>query len=262
MQPAALNSRCLRPPRATAALAAIGLGLALTFASQPARSADAAASVEDAERAPFVGHYYLEGATEVGSELRLAGDGSFEWRLAYGALDQLAKGRWTSAGGRILLVADKPARPGALFALDRALAWNDDAQQRLDASESEQGAADAATRGGYAVIVGDPVAGYRAMDVGVEFVFADGRREARTTGPGGWALVPKRDGVPLRALVMHPTDETYAPETLAVDAGNGDVFAIRVDTAAATAPPFDELLLIPDADALISPQFRGRYVRH
>ncbi len=40
------------------------------------------------------GHYVLRGVREVGSELLLKPDGSFEYMLAYGAADYEAKGTW------------------------------------------------------------------------------------------------------------------------------------------------------------------------
>lgn len=58
----------------------------------------------------WVGHYYLQGVMETGSELLLKPDGTFEWMLAYGALDQYAQGRWQSDGQTVTL---RPTRPDA-----------------------------------------------------------------------------------------------------------------------------------------------------
>lgn len=65
----------------------------------------------------FVGHYYLSGVMETGSELLLKPDGRFEWCLVYGALDQFAKGRWERRSSRIVLIADVSANqpPSAPF---------------------------------------------------------------------------------------------------------------------------------------------------
>ena len=49
------------------------------------------------------GHYVLEGVREVGSELLLKPDGTFEYMLAYGAADYSAKGHWRSEGGAVVL---------------------------------------------------------------------------------------------------------------------------------------------------------------
>lgn len=56
----------------------------------------------------WVGHYYLQGVMETGSELLLRPDGTFEWMLAYGALDQYAQGRWESDGTAVTL---RPTQP-------------------------------------------------------------------------------------------------------------------------------------------------------
>jgi hypothetical protein len=42
----------------------------------------------------LAGHYVLQGVMEVGSELLLKSDGTFEYMLAYGAADYWAKGTW------------------------------------------------------------------------------------------------------------------------------------------------------------------------
>jgi hypothetical protein len=49
------------------------------------------------------GHYVLEGAREVGSELLLKPDGTFEYMLAYGAADYTASGTWKREGGSVVL---------------------------------------------------------------------------------------------------------------------------------------------------------------
>jgi len=54
----------------------------------------------------LVGHYYLNGVMETGSELLLKPDGRFQWMMAYGALDQFAQGRWQRDGERVLLQSD------------------------------------------------------------------------------------------------------------------------------------------------------------
>ncbi|GFE73921.1 hypothetical protein NTCA1_15700 [Novosphingobium sp. TCA1] len=64
----------------------------------------------------FVGHYYLSGVMETGSELLLRADGSFEWYISYGALDQFAQGTWRREGEEIVLVAPQPPKNRPLFA--------------------------------------------------------------------------------------------------------------------------------------------------
>ena len=56
--------------------------------------------------AKYSGHYYLNGVMEVGSELLLKPDGSFEFMLAYGANDQYGKGCWVAKGSRLEVIPD------------------------------------------------------------------------------------------------------------------------------------------------------------
>src|ERR1035437_8509328 len=51
----------------------------------------------------LAGHYVLRGVMEVGSELWLKPDGSFEYMLAYGAADYSAKGTWRHEGDAVIL---------------------------------------------------------------------------------------------------------------------------------------------------------------
>jgi hypothetical protein len=58
-----------------------------------------------------VGVYYLRGEREVGSELALLPDGRFQYALAYGALDEIGAGRWsTTADGTVVLQSDGTPR--------------------------------------------------------------------------------------------------------------------------------------------------------
>ena len=51
----------------------------------------------------LAGHYVLQGVMEVGSELLLKSDGSFEYMLAYGAADYWAKGTWRHKDNSVVL---------------------------------------------------------------------------------------------------------------------------------------------------------------
>lgn len=53
----------------------------------------------------LVGHYYLQGVMETGSELLLRPDGRFQWYLSYGALDLFAEGTWRVASEAVELVS-------------------------------------------------------------------------------------------------------------------------------------------------------------
>lgn len=79
----------------------------------------------------LVGHYYLSGVMETGSELRLKADGRFEWYISYGSVDQMGEGRWGASGGEVMLVADQPAADAPLFRADERFEWNEDAERRM-----------------------------------------------------------------------------------------------------------------------------------
>ncbi len=65
-----------------------------------------------------VGHYYLNGVMEVGSELLLNGDGSFEFMLAYGALDQYGKGCWRVEGDKLLVIPEGRSAPAPQYSME------------------------------------------------------------------------------------------------------------------------------------------------
>ena len=65
-----------------------------------------------------VGHYYLNGVMEVGSELLLKPDGSFEFMLAYGALDQYGKGCWRVEGNSVLVIPAGRSAPAAQYSIE------------------------------------------------------------------------------------------------------------------------------------------------
>lgn len=60
----------------------------------------------------LAGHYELAGVMEMGSQLLLHEQGSFEAVLYYGSLDIHARGRWSMVGGQVeLAVRPKPSLP-------------------------------------------------------------------------------------------------------------------------------------------------------
>jgi hypothetical protein len=88
--------------------------LATLFGCQSAGGASGSCSAGDPSR---VGHYYLRGVMEVGSELLLKPDGSFEFMLAYGALDQYGKGCWRVDGNRVLVIPAGRSAPAAQYSI-------------------------------------------------------------------------------------------------------------------------------------------------
>ncbi|WP_374614786.1 hypothetical protein [Sphingorhabdus sp.] len=85
--------------------------------------------------ASLAGHYYLSGVMETGSELLLKADGSFDWYISYGAVDQMAKGRWGRTGQTVTLAADLPSSDAPLFRVDQSFPWDEAAELHLRDAE-------------------------------------------------------------------------------------------------------------------------------
>ena len=80
------------------------LRFACAFAGALIVGAIGAANACQPGDARLAGHYYLNGVMEVGSELLLKKDGSFEFALAYGANDQYGKGCWVRKGSTVEVI--------------------------------------------------------------------------------------------------------------------------------------------------------------
>lgn len=65
-----------------------------------------------AAASPLAGTYD-GGQTEMATQLRLVDDGTFQFALSYGALDEIAKGRWTERDGKVLLTTEPAPKPPA-----------------------------------------------------------------------------------------------------------------------------------------------------
>ncbi|QSB44709.1 hypothetical protein IDJ81_00470 [Tsuneonella flava] len=84
---------------------------ALLFAFQPAVAKDQSQAASDETADPAVGEYVFS-QMELIAGLRLHADGTFEYGLTVGSLDERAQGRWKRAGDRIELVSDpRPLAP-------------------------------------------------------------------------------------------------------------------------------------------------------
>jgi hypothetical protein len=94
------------PTRAPLLLASLLLALPLA-AQSPAPTAKPAAPVTRES----VAGLYDGGQMEVGAQLLLKPDGHFEYELAYGALDEEAKGTWEVRDGAVLLTTVPAAVP-------------------------------------------------------------------------------------------------------------------------------------------------------
>ncbi|MBA4087543.1 MAG: hypothetical protein C0491_07050 [Novosphingobium sp.] len=101
-----------------------------------ASTADGEESQRAATTAPqvdpgFVGHYYLSGVMETGSELLLREDGTFEWFISYGAVDQTAKGTWARERDAIVLRTASPTTGQPLFTFREVEPWSEAAEDEL-----------------------------------------------------------------------------------------------------------------------------------
>lgn len=74
----------------------------LTAPACPAQRTQPPTPAEKAMAAKLPGTYYLSGAREVGSELRLRADGRFSKATSYGAVDQFIEGRWRVQGQEVI----------------------------------------------------------------------------------------------------------------------------------------------------------------
>jgi hypothetical protein len=101
--------------RAMKPLAALALLASIAGCQTASGAPSGGCTPGDPKRA---GHYYLNGVMEVGSELLLKPDGSFEFMLAYGALDQYGKGCWRVEGSKVLVVPAGRSAPAAQYSIE------------------------------------------------------------------------------------------------------------------------------------------------
>jgi hypothetical protein len=80
---------------------------------------------------PFIGHYYLSGIMETGSELLLRPDGSYSWFMSYGAVDVQSNGTWAKAGNEIVLTAMPKDKAKVTFSLGEIGPWNERFEQSV-----------------------------------------------------------------------------------------------------------------------------------
>lgn len=117
------------------------------------------------------GHYYLSGMTEVGSELLLKPSGEFDWMLAYGARDMVARGRWTLNGKLVVLTTSASAK-GAFRLFE---------EDELNVTKQPKA-------GSWVAIVGVPHTG-PIEDVEVQFAAKSGKTATATSQSNGDAIV-------------------------------------------------------------------------
>lgn len=132
----------------------------------------AVAIAADKAAATIPGHYYLEGITEVGSELLLKPNGKFEWMLSYGNTDRQATGDWQLVGDEVTLESGDDGK---------------EPQFRVFA-ESETRIKKGAQPGTWIAIVGYPGVGPMG-GVEVQFEAKSGKTATAVSLPNGDAIV-------------------------------------------------------------------------
>jgi len=164
------------------------------------------------------GHYYLQNVREVGSELLLKPDGSFEFMLAYGAADYWAKGNWRMKDGAVFLNS-APGADGPPFRLVRSSA-TETAAIRIR-------------------VVG--ANGRAVPNIDVTLATAEGKLDARTDSDG-IALFPKRAAA--QSAVFRVRVYQLETEPLRLNPAHDD-FTFEIDGKAITELRFtDERLTI------------------
>ncbi|WP_145985849.1 hypothetical protein [Aquitalea magnusonii] len=192
-----------------------------------------AASLSEAE---LSGHYWLQNVREVGGELLLRPDASFEWKLSYGAVDQYATGKWRLKDGKLELLASRP-KGSPLFRLF---------------AEDELRIRKPAEPGSWIAIVGVPQVGPAA---GMEVLF-------ESAGGKRWRAVTDRNG---DAIVQVDAAERWTRAGLRRDGDQGDwqwfaipavraearLAAFAIDDISQIAPlPFEQMILLPQQGKL------------
>jgi hypothetical protein len=95
------------------AFRACGMAIALALGITSMTTVLAAGAAPGPGTELIAGRYNLQGVREVGAELELRSDGSFDFGIAYGGVDQSARGRWSVAGKVVTLVSN-PTPPAGL----------------------------------------------------------------------------------------------------------------------------------------------------
>lgn len=125
-------------------MALVGVGLISFSGHLLAKQAESIAE----NNSDLVGHYYLRGVMEMGSEIILREDGRFMAGVAFGSVNGFAQGTWTVEGNSLSLHVGNPdgvdekvfhVQGDTGYSLKKAKAiapYNDDIAERLDALEN------------------------------------------------------------------------------------------------------------------------------
>lgn len=209
----------------------------------------AAKSGDAARQKKMVGHYYLQGVREVGSEILLTADGRFQYMLVYGASEEQAEGEWAVRAGKLWFRTPSlpPRSP-------------DDAPFALQPNASGDAAGTSADQVSIQVTYKGRPLSVRAQAVGCEV----GQFDRGNTGSDGWQghikgpvcqIVLAHPQLNQGAAVVHDASET--PER------RHYTFTAQPSAADQAPPPFNVQMTIAGPNLLWDRGGRElRYVRH
>lgn len=222
--------------------------LSFAFAAGLAMSTGAAAGPADG----LAGHYYLEGGpSEVGSELQLRENGTFEWALMYGAVDQGARGTWAKKDDRVVLTPARPEEP--VFRVF---------------GEGDYHKTKPVEPGRWIAIVGVPHVGPVAQ-VEVHFEARSGKTASAVSKPNGDAIVEMPASETWARAGLRRAGSTAPLQWFSIDAGRAQSrlvgFALT-NVESLQQAPFATLVLRMESDGLVVDDadsgLRGTYARH
>lgn len=196
----------------------------------------------------LTGHYSLQGAMEMGSQLKLGADGKFEWALSYGNQDFASMGKWEVKNKRVVLTATQEALDFRLFKDDE-----------LNLKKSPK-------PGAWVAIVGIPHYGPVA-DVEVKFEAKSGRSAVARSLQNGDAIVDMPAGETWTRAGLRAASGTHDYQWIDIPAGRASAriagFALK-NVAALQSGGFRTMELKQENGALVvvgKPELGGRYVK-
>lgn len=206
-----------------------------------------AASPMSPKAAKLVGHYYAKNMREVGSELKLQPDGSFEWTMSYGAMDRYAQGHWVLERDEVVLTPDAPKGTPKLRLFE----------------EGELRIRRPAEDGHWLAIVGMPGVG-PATGIQVQFQSASGKLTSAVTDRNGDAMVAMPATERWTRAGLRRQGDNGAWQWFDIPPARADarLTAFAVDDLSQVAPPpFDQLKLRRVAGKLVTEDGRLEYER-
>lgn len=195
----------------------------------------AAAAAQGPAASSLAGHYYLQGVRELGAELRLEASGRFEFGMAYGAVDQAAKGQWSADGRAVTLVADVDPAPRLVFG-------------KREAELPHPYSADPPKPTLLVVRVTSPEQGLVWSNMEITAEFSNGKRRTGTTGQDGMLGFLAREDEDwkgariLRVSAAH-SKKGIAPVWVDVRAPKDKSIVFHLEPGSLVAPAFKTMQL-------------------